>query len=229
MSKTLLNSIIILTLVANQAYSLVYRSINNHGLHLLRQIYDSEKGKNNIFFSPLSIASTLSMVFHGSIGQTREELASILTYDQKTDTQLKKEWNSILDSLDDTDKPYKLLTANGLFIQDKFEVQQSYQDILLSIYKAKCESKDFSDPTTTADINKWISRSTNGKIENFFNSLNPNTVMLLINAVYFKGQWLRPFEKSDTKSEPFKNFGEQKVMVPIMKTEVRLLSHKIYF
>jgi serpin B len=70
-------------------------------------------------------------------------------------------------------------------------------------YQASPERLDFSNPSTLGTINRWASDHTEGIIGNVLNEIDPSTVSYLLNAIYFKGEWAAPFDKSLTKKEVF--------------------------
>ena len=107
--------------------------------------------------------------------------------------------------------------ANSVWTEDRITPKQTFIDILEDYYNA--ESKEFSitDPTVPDKINEWIEDNTNGLIRDMIDKLEDNTVMLIINAIYFKGKWKLQFDEKDTDQELFYKPGGTSVEVPMMK------------
>jgi serine protease inhibitor len=84
---------------------------------------------------------------------------------------------------------------------------------------AESKSFDINDASAPAKINAWIEDKTNGLIKNMVDKLNDNAVMLLINAIYFKGKWSSQFDKAKTVPMPFYKAGGSLADVPMMKQE----------
>ena len=77
-------------------------------------------------------------------------------------------------------------------------LKSPFTDILVQYYNAESKSFDITDPLVPKQINSWIESKTNGLIKNMIDKLDQNTVMLLINAIYFKGKWNSQFDKENT-------------------------------
>ena len=75
-----------------------------------------------------------------------------------------------------------------------------------------------------AQVNNWCNLQTHGKIEQILDELDPNTVMMLLNAIYFKGTWLKEFSKNSTSTNNFYNFNDESKI-----TKVDMMSIKEYF
>ncbi|MDX9725192.1 MAG: serpin family protein, partial [Bacteroidales bacterium] len=101
--------------------------------------------------------------------------------------------------------------------EDDFNVKKPFLDILSEYYKAEAGSFDIDDPSAPDAINEWIEEKTNGLITEMIQTLPDNTVMLLINAIYFKGQWKMQFDEKATSDMPFFRSGGGTVNVPMMK------------
>ncbi|XP_077348209.1 serpin B4-like [Lithobates pipiens] len=112
----------------------------------------------------------------------------------------------------------ELKIGNGLFTQLNFPILKSYLESAQKLYQANLKSVDFEKDKTREDINTWVEAETNGKIKNLFapNSLDKNTSLILVNAIYFKGKWLKTFKKDMTNNAPFHVNEDVKIPVPMM-------------
>jgi serpin B len=101
------------------------------------------------------------------------------------------------------DKRVLMSIANSVWTENDFVVKQAFINILTNYYDAESESFDINDSTAPDRINDWIENKTNGLITEMIEKLEDNTVMLLINAIYFKGKWKSQFDESKTVQMPF--------------------------
>jgi serpin B len=115
------------------------------------------------------------------------------------------------------DKRVLISIANSVWTKNNFVVKKPFSDILTQYYNAESKPFDVLDPLAPTQINSWIESKTNGLIKNMIDQLDPNTVMLLINAIYFKGKWKSQFEKANTVQGTFYESDGTTVQVPMMK------------
>jgi serpin B len=119
-------------------------------------------------------------------------------------------------------EPPVLVLTNGLWIQHGITLNESYLQEVQRHHGASVEDVDFLHQPVQATeiINHWIDERTGGRITHLIdNSMaNPATQLVLVNALYFKGRWKKPFLRSQTWPAPFKGTSDPKAMVPMMKT-----------
>ncbi|KAM8966960.1 serpin B4-like [Pelodytes ibericus] len=122
--------------------------------------------------------------------------------DQVADVHLK--FQALLQNMKSI-KDVELTMANGMFAQKKFPFKPQYLKGVQILYQAEMQSVDFEKDNTRKEINKWVEKETKDKIKDLFppSSLDKNTSMILVNAMYFKGKWTTPFKVEDTSEEPF--------------------------
>uniref|UniRef100_A0A452R8H5 Serpin domain-containing protein n=1 Tax=Ursus americanus TaxID=9643 RepID=A0A452R8H5_URSAM len=165
----------------------------------LFQQFKTSKKDDNIFYSPLSISSALAMTYLGAKENTAlemekvgvENLGNVHHQFQKLLTELKKPTDA-----------YELNIANKLYGEKNFQFLQEYMDNIKKFYLTTVESVDFNNAAeeTRKKINSWVEK----KIKNLFpkDSLT-STILVLVNAVYFKGQWDTKFDKKNTVEKEF--------------------------
>ncbi|XP_052636456.1 ovalbumin-related protein Y-like [Harpia harpyja] len=179
---------------------------------------------DNIFYSPLSIISALVMVYLGARGNTQSQMEKVLHFDNvtevgdTTDSQCgTSEYihNWFKDLLSDITMPnatYSLKIADRLYIEKTYPVLPEYLECAKKFYKAGLEEVNFKTATEEARqlINSWVEKETNGQIQDFLvsGSIDLDTVLVLVNAIYFKGVWKTAFKEDDTREVPF-NVTEQ--------------------
>lgn len=170
---------------------------NNHlAVHLHRLL---SKENENIFFSPFSISVAMGMLLCAAEGETASELRTVLGHEQaginKDDvaTVFEKQMTLLLQPNDS----YTLSCANSMLSQKGFDVKDEYKKILAESFKALALEVDFLRENAKAvnQINEWVKEKTNNMIPKLVQSLDTSTVLVLLNAVYFKGTWMNQFEK----------------------------------
>ncbi|XP_010643187.1 serpin B3 isoform X2 [Fukomys damarensis] len=175
----------------------------------------------NIFFSPTSITAQLAMVYLGAKGKTAQEIEKVLHFSEITEKSKEKtltnqgetsgslhlqfqklltEWNKLTDA-------YELKSANKIYKQKSLQLFQEYLDDLKNFYLTDVESVDFENETEESrkKINTWVEKQTHDKIKEIFpqGSLHSDAKLILVNAVYFKGDWIMKFEGKDTVERKF--------------------------
>jgi serpin B len=123
---------------------------------------------------------------------------------------------------DQSDDHPELNIANSIWLQDDFQILPTYLDLLAQYYGAGLHTVDFAHATETTRkaINEWVSRETQENIKDILpeGGLDPNTRLVLANAIYFKAKWVSPFIPSDTQNGPFTLLDGTQVMIPTMES-----------
>jgi serine protease inhibitor len=197
----------------------VIESGNSFAFDIFRTIINNNGENENVILSPLSISSALSMAMNGAAGETRDSILNALRLEGITPEAINNSYKDLTESLLTVDKRVKITIANSVWTEDDFIVKQAFTDILKNYYNAESESFDIDDPETPTRVNKWIEDNTNGLIKNMIDKLESNTIMLLINAIYFKGKWKEQFDSANTVDLPFYRNDGTNVNVPTMKQE----------
>ncbi|XP_062351140.1 leukocyte elastase inhibitor-like [Cinclus cinclus] len=173
-------------------------------LDLLRKLCEKKSGQN-VFFSPFSISSALSMVLLGSRGSTEAQIGKVLSLNNSRDAH--NGYQSLLSEINDPNTKYILRTANRLYGEKTFDFLASFIESSQKSYHAGLEQMDFLHAWEDArkQINGWVEERTEGKIQNLLAEgiLNSLTRLVLVNAIYFKGSWEKPFWRQSTRERPF--------------------------
>ncbi|MBQ8069780.1 MAG: serpin family protein [Bacteroidales bacterium] len=165
---------------------------------LLRNAASQEGLADNLVLSPLSAGYALSLLLEGATGPTREELLSVLG-------------GSFGDIVPFTDENTIVNTASSVWLKEGVAVLDSYRNAIEKKFSAQVETRDFSSRETVKEINSWCSDHTAGKIPSIVGEIPGSTVMLLLNALYFKAPWATPFNENFTKKGTFHSVaGDQK-------------------
>lgn len=167
--------------------------------------------KQNVFFSPFSVSTAMAMLLCAAEGKTASEMCSVLGYD---DAGIKKDdvasiFEEQMSLLLQTPDSYTLSCSNAMLNQKGFNVKEEFKKILFESFKALHMEIDFMQENQKAVdlINGWVKEKTNDMIPKIVQSLDRNTVLILINAIYFKGTWMQKFDKKRTHPQIFYNKG----------------------
>ncbi|XP_074755681.1 leukocyte elastase inhibitor-like isoform X2 [Athene noctua] len=194
------------------------------------------KINENIFFSPLSISAALSMVQLGARGNTAEEMEKVLhIHEVLSMTSLgtkstpekygeaggaHSQFQELLVALGKAGATCSLSIANRLFGEATFQFFQQYLDSARDLYRAELEAMDFINAAeeSRGKMNSWVEKQTGGKIKDLFppGSIDSTTVLALVNAIHFKGQWAIKFEDKNTRKMPFRLNKREHRNVPMM-------------
>ncbi|XP_023418885.1 serpin B9-like isoform X5 [Cavia porcellus] len=174
-------------------------------IHLLK-LLGQDNPEHNVFCSPVSISSALAMVLLGAKGSTAAQMVQALGLSSVEDPH--GGFQSLLPQVHKPGAPYSLSIANRLFGEESCEFLPSFQESCVRFYQAELEPLSFATAPERSrkHINAWVSRKTEGKIPELLakNSIDEESRLVLINAVYFKGKWDEQFDKSCTRKMPFK-------------------------
>lgn len=192
----------------------LYRSLRSQG--------------GNLIYSPYSISLALAMTYAGARGQTESQMAQTLHF--LPQDQLHSAFNSLDLQLaergkaqSDEETPLQLNIANAVWAEQTYPFLQNFLDTVAMNYGAGIRLVDFVNQYEAArqDINTWVSDQTQGKIEDLIPEgvLDTDTRMALVNAIYFKADWLSPFNADSTYDAPFHLLDGSDVSVPTMNQD----------
>ena len=178
-------------------------SLNDFSFDFYQQISKSENG--NIFYSPYSIFTALSMAYEGARGNTATEMQNVLNILQNHSPTLGS-FGRIYNLLNQKQEGYTINTANAFWAHQNYTFLQEYLNLLQNFYMAEANELDFAENIKAAEIiNDWIEEQTNDKIKDMIkpDMLSDLTKLVLTNAIYFKGFWAIPFDPEDTYETDF--------------------------
>jgi serpin B len=159
------------------------------------------------------------MTLNGADGATREAMLDALRLNEITPEEINSSYKDLTDALLTIDKRVMMSIANSVWTENDFKVKDSFINILTSYYDAESRGFDINDETVPDKINNWIEGKTNGLIKDMVEKLSDNTVMLLINAIYFKGKWQSQFDQTKTVQVSFYKPDGTEITVPMMKQQ----------
>jgi serpin B len=178
----------------------------------------TEDAAANIFLSPLSATMALGMTMGGAANETFDEMRATLGFGTLSGDEINAGYKGLLALLAGLDPGTDLRVANAIWAQEGFPFLPSFITAGQTWFDAEVRNADFAAPATLTALNDWVSEKTNNKIPKLLDQFDPWTVMVLLNAVYFKGSWRDAFEAADTRAETFHAAGGPQT-VPTMRRE----------
>lgn len=193
-------------------------SINRFTFNLYNEFYKKNK-EDNIFFSGISIYLAMGMVYEGSKGLTSKEMEKVLLIDPEDKDRVYKIKYLMEEIL--KEKENKFHIANALWLENSFQIIKDYLRKIEDFYMGKVKKLSFKENPDSCrkTINNWVEENTSGRIKDLIpeGALDASIKMVLTNAIYFKGNWLKKFNKDETKEEDFKTSSEGKKKVKMMR------------
>lgn len=158
----------------------------------------------NFLVSPLSLSMAMSMVATGAQGDTRAEILSVLGFGNADIEAVNRLNSRLITELPGVDRATKLSIANSIWFDKTLNVKPSFLEANATAYNAEMFNTDLGSSAAKDAINSWVSDKTNGLIPALLNQpLGAEKRMALMNALYFKGSWTKPFSKKLTNRETF--------------------------
>ena len=207
-TSEILLALSLLLALAVQAVASPAEVINDFALRTARELGRSE---SVYFFSPYSIISAFGMAYAGASADTSQEIEQALGF-----TKVLHEQMSVF--MQDLANTGQVSSANRVWLDETMHLNTDYQNTLQRFYNSTAETLDIKNDHEAARriINSWSNTHTNGKIPTLLSELDPETRMIITNAVYFNAQWQSPFSKMKTTPEKFHD-GKKSSQVPMMK------------
>jgi serpin B len=195
-------------------------SANNFTFDLITEI-EGESPNENYFISSFSISTALSMVMNGASQANQEGFIQTLGLSGMSPADVNESYKSLLAYIYGLDPSIILNVANSNWYSNQYVINSDFADILMTYYDAEVFVSDFASSSSLDALNGWVENETNGKIKNILDSINPDDVMFLINAIYFKARWTNPFDPTSTEDLPFQLVDGNSVDVPTMVGKVK--------
>ncbi|KAM7290142.1 intracellular coagulation inhibitor 3-like [Ixodes scapularis] len=202
------------------------RASSEFGLSLFKELCSTRKPQENVFFSPSSIFAALTMVYAGAKGRSAAELETVLGLRRAKITTRDAVLGVFRTYLNDLQSPNVTVNnANAALVDKRLRILESYKRDLAKTFGAEVRSVDFENnlKKVVSEINQWVKTKTKGKISDIVSedSLR-EAVMVLMNAIYFKGSWKNAFDTKQTANFPFYNEGIKTVQVKTMTCRSRM-------
>lgn len=164
------------------------------------------------------MAVALALASQGAQGATFDEIKNTLhlTGDQNA---IAEQFSTSNTELTKNVGKATLKVANKVYVKDGYELKPAFKEVAVKKFNSEAESVNFVNAApTAAKINGWVEEKTNNKIKDLIKaeSLDQDTRLVLVNAIYFKGNWQHQFKKTNTLKEPFYTSADKSVDVDMM-------------
>jgi len=192
------------------------RSSNAFGFDLYRGL---GPGAGNRAISPASISTALSMAWAGARGGTALQMQNALRFEGPPDAMMRAS-GALAAALQDPSRPVVFRIANRLFGEKTLPFEEAYLAATSDAFGAGLEPVDFKRAAEKARrlINGWVEEKTEKRIRDLVPpaGVSRETRLVLVNAIYFLGDWAEPFAKEATRPAPFSVSASEKKDVPTM-------------
>lgn len=204
--------------INDQGIKQVAEANNQFAIDMFQQLYkEDSKINDNVFYSPYSLSTAMAMIYDAAAGQTQAQIRQTFHYPElsvlhNSSAQLHQHFNQ-------PNKPYRLMTNNGLWLQQDLQPNSAFINNVTSYYGAAITPLDFKNQPEASKnfINQKIANQTDDMIKELLpnDSIESDTVSVLTNAVYFKGDWTSPF-RLEYQPETFYTFDQKNPKLTMM-------------
>lgn len=189
-------------------------------LDLYREL---KAGEGNLFFSPHSISTALAMTYAGARADTEAQMAQVLHF-TVGQQEIHPSFAALAARLEAVQEAgaVQLSQANALWPHDEYVFLQEYLELVRAYYGAAIFAVNYGHTEAARlRINTWVEEQTQNRIVDLIQEgvLTGNTRLVLVNAIYFKGNWAGQFDKDLTELAPFQSTATRTVQVPMMTQE----------
>lgn len=191
---------------------------NRPGLKIYESIY-KDYPEINLCVSPFSITTCLSLIANGAAGEDLAEIFKVLDYKGLDINSINNNYLNLAEFLNQRDPMVVYEQANSFWYDAGISVKKDFKDDLELFYDSEVYKVDFSSPKTVNQINNWVADKTHDKIEQIVSFLPPGTIMSLMNAIYFNGEWTHKFKRSATKPWRFNKLDGYTVRIGVMENK----------
>ena len=174
----------------------------------------------NIVLSPLSASMLIGMLMNGADGETLAQMQEVTGFEADISIDdINTYYRQLMDVLPDLDQYTKLGIANGLWARENFPIMENFMNACKQNFDAQVKNvSSFTDEQVIEDINHFVAQQTNKRIKEIISRemISDNTVMVLLNALYFKALWKDKFDKNSTRTENFTTIKDSLIQTPLM-------------
>jgi len=194
-----------------------------------RLVNDPVNAGSNIFFSPFSVSSALAVTYEGANGKTADEIRSVFHFPSNK-TPLRTGYSDISAGINRRDTSYSLKTANALWAEKTYPFLPGFTSTAEHYYGADTTNLDFKTHPgeSRVTINNWVEEKTGNRIRDLLPEgvINPMTRLVITNVIWFKGTWVKQFDKNKTADADFMTGPGKTVRVPMMQRTDELATYR---
>lgn len=166
-------------------------------------LQEAAKNEGNVFISPASVYLALSMTLNGAGGETLQAMKEALKAGSLAEDVFNWANRDYILILQTTGDNTELSVANSVWYREDFNPDLEFIQKNADYYNAAVRALNFKSAQAPNAINKWVKEKTRDTIDRIVDNIDPDTVMFLINAVYFKSVWQNPFDPANTAKHDF--------------------------
>ncbi len=182
---------------------------------MLVRLYEGD----NFVLSPLGLQTAMAMLAEGASTEAQREILSFLDYDGTFSADLSDFCHKYLIGLPALDLETSVNLANALVCNDSYAINPEFKSTVKEKFFASVVNMDFNDEDKVlSTVNDWASYATKGLIPSILKEVNRDAVAYLLNAIYFKGVFMSPFDEKQTSDEIFHATGSRDVVVKMMQS-----------
>lgn len=182
-----------------------------------KEFYLQTIKEGNVVVSPYSVSNSLILLIQGAYGESFDEMTQAVHLNFEHENvaheflKYSRDFNKKLDFV-------TFETINKIYVHKHYNLNNRFKQIAISIFKCEIENINLDDKQFVQRINKYIEEKTNEKIKNLIkpNQINHNTLLFLLNAIYFKSLWENQFDANRNFKHYFYNNGVEKVLIDYM-------------
>jgi serine protease inhibitor len=207
-------------LTTNEKSAKIIAADNQFGFELFKKVNASLTEQKNTMISPLSVSLALAMVYNGTVGDTKTQMEQMLHKAGMTPEDINQSYKELVAGLSSHDPKVELSISNAIFYRNTFNVKENFITTNQNYYQAEVAGLDFTKEMETLNtVNDWVKTNTRGKIDKIIEEVKAESVMYLLNAIYFNGEWKYRFDASQTINLFFTKEDKTVVQVPTMSIE----------
>ncbi|XP_060699900.1 heparin cofactor 2 [Hemiscyllium ocellatum] len=209
----------------------------NFAFDLYRSIRNAVDQSDNILLAPAGISITLGMVSLGARHETHRQLFNALGFADFVNASVKYDtmtvhnlFRRLTHRLFRHNFGYTLRAVNNLFIRQDAQILSNFTQNMKTYYFVEPQSANFSDSTLINKLNGHILKITKGLIKEAVKTIDPQTLIMILNCFYLKGTWETKFPVENTYTGSFRLNEKKVVRVPLMHTKGNFLAaadHKL--
>ncbi|KAK5650369.1 hypothetical protein RI129_001398 [Pyrocoelia pectoralis] len=216
--------ILILSIAAVFAENQLLKKFTSKNLKFSANIYKeiSKDEDGSFLVSPISVQTAFALLHAGAHGNTAKQISNGFIFPQNG-TELQMIFNDLGPTLQNTGA-YNLSSANKFYLQNNWKIKASFKAVATEVFNSEVQEIDFSKvDLAVKEINQWVEEKTYGKIKDLLSNrdINDLTTFVLVNAMYFKGNWAQKFSKHNTKMQPFYHTKDKTIDVNMMEMTKR--------
>ncbi len=202
----------------NSVENSMLKSDQTFAFEFFSKVYAEEQKEDDLNFmvSPFSLSMALTMTWNGSDNETKLAIQRTLKMDDMSDQEINNYFKKLKESFEKTDPSTKMAVANSIWTNKSIKILPEFASLNKNYFNATVDAVDFSDPNSAQKINQWADDKTNGLIKKVIEETNPQALMYLLNALYFKGIWTSKFDAKNTSKMNFINEKGQSRKVDMM-------------